>query len=157
MDIEKKIGLLLKETGLTLSLAESCTGGLIANMLTNVAGSSEYFYGGVVAYSNSAKVKYLGVDESTLKTFGAVSSETAREMADGMRKSSGTDIALAVTGIAGPDGGSPLKPVGLVYIAISGQNETVCRDYIFKGNRGEIKNLTANNALQLLKDYISKK
>jgi len=157
MDIEKKIGLLLKEAGLTLSLAESCTGGMIANMLTNVPGSSEYFYGGIVAYSNSAKVKYLGVNESTLDSFGAVSSETAREMADGLRKSSGTDIALAVTGIAGPNGGSLLKPVGLVYIAISGQNGTICRDYIFKGNRVEIKNLTANNALRLLKDYISKK
>lgn len=157
MKIEEKIGLLLKESNLTLSLAESCTGGLVANRLTNVPGSSEYFYGGIVAYSNSAKIKHLGVNESTLEMFGAVSPETAKEMAEGLRRSSGTDIVLSVTGIAGPSGGGALKPVGLVYIAISGKDKTVCHNYIFKGGREGIKNLTAEKALRLLRDYIAEK
>jgi nicotinamide-nucleotide amidase len=112
--MEGVVGGMLKERGLTLSLAESCTGGLIGNLMTNVPGSSEYFMGGVVAYSNQAKKDLLGVSPETLDQYGAVSDQTVREMAACARERFRADLSLAVSGIAGPDGGSPEKPVGTV-------------------------------------------
>ena len=115
----EKIVSILKEKKLTLSCAESCTGGLIAKSITDVSGCSSVFYGGVVAYDNSVKMNILGVKDETLSTFGAVSFETAREMALGVKSALKTDIGISTTGIAGPDGGTPKKPVGTVYIGIA--------------------------------------
>ncbi|MBU2499476.1 MAG: CinA family nicotinamide mononucleotide deamidase-related protein, partial [Proteobacteria bacterium] len=122
--MEEVVGGLLKEAGLSLSVAESCTGGLIGNRLTNVPGSSNYFQGGVVVYSNQSKVDLLGVSAETIERRGAVSEQTAREMAEGVRKKFKTDMGIAVTGIAGPEGGSDHKPVGTVYIALAAREGT---------------------------------
>lgn len=118
MIIEEKLVKLLKEKGLTISCAESCTGGLIAKTITDVAGCSSVFWGGVVSYDNSVKMGLLGVSEDTLKAFGAVSEQTAKEMALGVSRACKTSIGISTTGIAGPDGGSPEKPVGTVYIGV---------------------------------------
>jgi len=116
--IDEKIAKLLRESGLTLSVAESCSGGLIAKRITDIPGSSAYFLLGAVTYSNDSKELVLGVPAGLIEKYGAVSSEVALAMAEGVRKISGSDLAIATTGIAGPDGGSPEKPVGTVFIAI---------------------------------------
>lgn len=116
---ENKIGKLLHERKKTLAVTESCTGGLVSSLLTDVSGSSEYIFANFVTYSNEAKNKYLGVKTETLEKYGAVSEETAKEMAEGLLKVSGCDYALATTGIAGPTGGSAEKPVGLMYIGLA--------------------------------------
>ena len=134
----------------TVSAAESCTGGLIQSLITNNAGSSEYFLGGVVSYSNEAKMNLLGVKESTLEKFGAVSEETVREMALGVQKLMGSDYAIAVSGIAGPDGGTDDKPVGLVYIGTFGKSGLVITKNNFSGTRIEVKKKTALTALHQL-------
>jgi len=136
--------------GLTLSLAESCTGGLIAHRITNISGSSNYFLGGVVAYSNEAKEKILGVPHETLIRYGAVSEETARVMAEGARHLLASDLALAVTGIAGPTGGTPEKPVGLVYIALAAEEEVRCGRHTWNGDRLQNKAQSAEAALEML-------
>lgn len=118
MNFANELVALLKEKGLTISCAESCTGGLVAKTITDVSGCSSVFYGGVVSYDNSVKMGLLGVREDTLRAFGAVSEQTAKEMAIGVSKSCKTDIGISTTGIAGPDGGSAEKPVGTVYIGI---------------------------------------
>lgn len=125
--IEEAIGNLLLEQNKTLAAAESCTGGFLAHQLTKVPGSSRYFMGGVVAYSNEVKMKQLGVDEETLKNHGAVSEETIREMAENVRLKLNTDIGVATSGVAGPDGGSPEKPVGTVWIAYADEKGTVTK------------------------------
>lgn len=122
LEVSTHIGRLLLARGLTIALAESCTGGLLASALTDVAGSSAYVLGGVVSYSNEAKMRLLGVQESTLLAHGAVSPQAAAEMAQGARRLFGSDLAVAVTGIAGPGGGTPEKPVGLVYLHLAGQD-----------------------------------
>ena len=145
------MGRYIKKSGLTLAVAESCTGGLIGHRLTDVPGASDYFLGGVVSYSNDAKADLLRVPAAVLAQKGAVSPETARDMARGVRTLFHADIGLAVTGIAGPTGGSIDKPVGTVYIGLAtGQGEDVWH-YQFHGNRPEIKILTAETALDRLR------
>jgi len=145
-------GLLLKNRA-TLAVAESCTGGLLGDRITDVAGSSVYFKEGTVSYSNEAKVRILGVKEETLNQFGAVSKETALEMARGIQKISGADIGLATTGIAGPSGGTPEKPVGLVYIALLWPKRVfeICKEFRFIGQRREIKENAVASALDILR------
>lgn len=144
----------LIEKKLTIATAESCTGGLIAKLITDISGSSECFGMGVVTYSNEAKQKLLGVLPETLKTYGAVSEQTAAQMCEGLLPLSGADITISVTGIAGPSGGTPEKPVGLVYIGISGKFGTWVEKHILSGTRDEIRNKTAQKALQIAYKYI---
>lgn len=148
------VGQLLKEKGLTLATAESCTGGLIADRITNVPGSSEYFRGGVVAYAYEAKVALLDVSWDTLRTCGAVSKETVIEMARGVRIALGADLALSVSGIAGPGGGLPDKPVGTTWIGLSTTDGDWARRFVWDGDRLENKALSADAALQFLIDYL---
>lgn len=146
----KKTAEKLTQKKLTIATAESCTGGLIAHTLTNISGSSNYYKRGIISYSNQAKIELLDVKEETLKKHGAVSQETAYEMAEGIRKKSKVDIGISSTGIAGPTGGTKEKPVGLVYIGISTKNKTKVKKHIFKGNRLENKENTVNAALDLI-------
>src|SRR5512143_3675853 len=132
--LEVRIGELLKARRMTLAVAESCTGGLIMHRLTNVAGSSEYFPGGLVSYANEAKAKLLGVNQDDLVRFGAVSETVAQQMARGVRAVFDTQIGLAVTGIAGPGGGSPDKPVGLTYIGLVGGDTAKVIKHIWPGD-----------------------
>ncbi len=134
----------------TLATAESCTGGLIANQITNVPGASEIFRGGIVAYSNDVKENFLGVKKSSLEKFGAVSEMVAREMAEGARKKFNSDFAIATTGIAGPTGGTKLKPVGTVFIAVAGKSKTIVVRKLNSFSREKFKKVTARQALQLL-------
>ncbi len=142
----------LSETGMTLAVAESCTGGLVTHLLTEVPGISSSFLMGVVAYSNQAKTKHLAVPEKTILAHGAVSKEVALAMASGIRKAASADIGIAVTGIAGPTGGSRDKPIGLVYIAISGPDGEHARKFNFEGSRSGIKEKAAAAALEMIRD-----
>jgi nicotinamide-nucleotide amidase len=150
--MENTVGELLRKTGMKLAVAESCTGGLVAHMITAIPGSSEYFLEGTVCYSNRAKVRLLGVQESTLETHGAVSAECAREMADGARTRGGADIAVSITGIAGPGGGSESKPVGTVFIGISEPGSCEAREFHFNmRDRSQVKLVSAYAALELVR------
>lgn len=149
--IEVIIGRLLRKKGWRLSTAESCTGGLIGHRITNVPGSSDYFDGGVVTYSNDAKRELLKVPEDTIATYGAVSRQTAVAMAEGIRKLRGIEVGIGVTGIAGPAGGTEAKPVGLVYIALSSPVRVECKEFRFGGNRELIKLQASEAALSMLK------
>ena len=142
---------LLKMDELTVTTAESCTGGLVAARLVDVPGVSEVFKQGFITYSNKAKRKLLNVKKTTLKEFGAVSEKTAREMAKGAILASGADAAIATTGIAGPDGGTEEKPVGLVYIGVSVRGQMYVEEYHFEGDRSEVRESTVQAALALLK------
>lgn len=153
--LEISAGRLLSDKKLTIACAESCTGGLLTSRLTDVAGSSAYVKGSIVSYSNEIKERLVGVESATLSKYGAVSEQTAREMAEGIQKTIETDIGVGVTGIAGPDGGTPLKPVGLVYIAVTGSKGTFIKENHFKGTRNEIKLQTTETALEMIKDYIA--
>lgn len=155
--LEESIVALLKEKNLTLTTAESCTGGMLSARLTNVSGVSEVFKQGFVAYSNRAKRKLLDVKKNTLKTYGAVSEKTAKEMAKNGAFITGSDICVSITGLAGPDGGTETTPVGLVYIACAYQNELRIREFHFKGNRQKIRELSTVNALTLLRSCILEK
>ena len=135
---------------LTVAAAESCTGGEVSHRITEVAGSSGYFLGGIVSYSNSAKASLLGVPQAVLDNPGAVSEPCARAMAEGARRALGADIAVATTGIAGPGGGSARKPVGLVYIAVSGPAGSVVAEHRFSGDRRAVMDAAASEALDLL-------
>ena len=135
---------------LTVATAESCTGGLVAHVLTEVPGSSAYLRGGIVAYSNEVKAGVLGVPEDILLAHGAVSAQVAVAMAEGARRVLGTDLAVSVTGVAGPDGGSAEKPVGLVYVAVAGPGLPVVRRYHWLGDRSQNKRASARAALELL-------
>ena len=152
--LEGVVGILLRSQGLTLATAESCTGGLIGHRLTNVPGSSGYYLGGVVAYDNRLKEQLLGVPREVLERQGAVSEETAVAMAQGVRRLLGADFGLAVTGIAGPTGGTPEKPVGLVYIALSAPDGTCCREFRFPGQRHAVRQGSANAALNLVRLFL---
>ena len=149
-----QVGQLLLRTRLTLSLAESCTGGLIASLLTDIAGSSTYFPGGVVAYAYEAKEQILGVSHQTLSVHGAVSYETAREMAQGAVRLFAADLGLSVTGIAGPGGATPDKPVGLVHIHLSAPDAEIGEQHIWDSDRIGNKILSAEAALTLAIRYL---
>ncbi|UCH07889.1 MAG: competence/damage-inducible protein A [Deltaproteobacteria bacterium] len=152
--LEAVVGEQLKARNMTLSLAESCTGGLIGHRLTSVSGSSVYFERGAVVYSDRSKVEMLGVQQHTLDTYGAVSDQTVREMAEGIRRSAKTDMGLAVTGIAGPLGGSEMKPVGTVFIGLSARNSLFSGQYRFPGDRQSVKVATAEMALDWVRRYL---
>ncbi len=151
----KKTAELLSSKGLYLSVAESCTGGLLGATLTDVAGSSQWFKGGVIAYANELKVSILGVSRQTLRAHGAVSTETAMEMADGIRRLTGSDIAVAITGIAGPTGGSPEKPVGTVFIAITDGTRMNVKRFQLKGMRRDIREQATLRALELIEEFLA--
>ena len=152
--VEALIGDALKRRGWTVCTAESCTGGLIAHRLTNISGSSAYVLGGVVTYSNEAKMKLIGVREATLSAHGALSAATAKAMAEGVRALFNADIALSVTGIAGPDGGTPEKPVGLVYIGLAMREGAWARRCEWSGDRQENKRQSADAALTWLIEHL---
>ena len=139
---------------LTIGTVESATGGRIADKITNVSGSSDYFKGSVVAYSNEAKIDIVGVKKETVENYGTVSSQTAMEMAQGGRKLLGVDVCVSDTGIAGPAGGSPQKPVGLFYLGLAAENETLSQEFIFPGNREENKQDAAEASLKMLNQYL---
>lgn len=153
---EKNIAKILTAKKLTLSIAESCTGGLLSNRLTNIPGSSKYFKAGFIVYSNEAKIKLLKVPPIILEKYGAVSKECAISMAKNVRKLTKADIGIAITGIAGPSGGSILKPVGLVFIAVYFKNKIICEKFKFSGKRLEIKKKSADKALELLQICLTK-
>jgi nicotinamide-nucleotide amidase len=144
------VGQKLTERRMTVAVAESCTGGLIAKLLTDIPGASGYFTCGWVTYSDKAKVTELGVDKALIDRRGAVSGEVAVSMARGARKRSGADFAVAVTGIAGPGGGTREKPVGLVYIAVAGKGRCGAKRFVFSGNRDLIRLKAAETAMDLL-------
>lgn len=152
--LEGVVGSLLRKKKLTIAVTESCTGGLLASRLTNVSGSSKYFTMGLAAYSNEVKVNILCVDPAVLSAYGAVSATVARQMAVGIRLLAGTDIGIAITGIAGPTGATKTKPVGLVYIAIVVRNKLIVQEMRFKGNREEIKFQASQSALELVRKNI---
>jgi nicotinamide-nucleotide amidase len=154
MDEETQIGPLLLRHRATLATAESCTGGLIGHLLTNVSGSSYYYLGGVMAYANAVKRNVLGVRAETLETEGAVSEPTALQMAHGVCRLLDADYGLAVTGIAGPTGATPGKPIGLAYIALVGPGVERCERHVWDGDRVENKALSARRALQMLIEYL---
>ena len=154
--LEYEVGRLLHERGLTLAVAESCTGGLVGHRLTNVPGSSEYFMGGMMAYSYEAKVKLLGVSWNTLNTFGAVSRETVIEMARGAKKLLDVDIAASISGIAGPGGGTLDKPVGTTWIGLAANDGEWTFEFHFQGDREHNKAASADAALQMVLDYLLK-
>jgi nicotinamide-nucleotide amidase len=144
----------LKERSLTLAVAESSTGGLIGHLVTDVPGSSAVFLGGVIAYANRLK-EQLGVQRDLIEACGAVSAEVAASMADAVREQTGADYGLAVTGIAGPGGGTPAKRVGLTYVAIASPSGTVAREHLFRGNRSAVKQASAAAALELLQEALA--
>ncbi|MBO5796225.1 MAG: CinA family protein [Bacteroides sp.] len=152
--LAEELGKLLLEKGLTLSTAESCTGGGIASVITSISGSSEYFKGGIVAYANEVKTALLGVSETTLEKHGAVSEETVLEMAKGAMKSMKTSCAIATSGIAGPGGGTPTKPVGTIWIAVACNDKIVTKK--LQGDNGREKNTknSIEKALSLLIEHL---
>lgn len=154
MLIEEKLLKALMDKGLTLSLAESCTGGLLAHRITNIPGSSKVFLLGIIAYANSAKRRLIKIPEKTIQRFGAVSSPTARLMAEGARRLGGSDLGIGLTGIAGPGGGSKNKPVGTVFIAVSSSRKTLVKKFHFRGSRLRIKKQAADKAIQMLLEAI---
>lgn len=153
--IEAIVARLLTERGLTLAVAESCTGGLIADRLTDVPGSSAFLERGVVTYSNAAKIALLGVPEEVIREHGAVSEETARLMAEGVRGRAGTDLGIGVTGIAGPGGGTETKPVGTVYIALADGQGTLCRRFALRWDRRRNKIVASMSALLMLQRHLT--
>lgn len=156
--LAKKLIKKLAENKQTIVLAESCTGGMIASAITDISGSSEVFYGGFVTYANQAKVNMLGVDESIIAKHGAASRATAIAMAEGALKNSSADIAIAVTGVAGPTGGTVLSPVGMVWIAIAKQEETIADIFDFSPRkRDEVRQGTVVCALVMVLEFLSKK
>jgi nicotinamide-nucleotide amidase len=149
------VGSLLLKNGLRMSVAESCTGGLLASKITEVAGSSEWFAGGVVAYSNELKERLLGVDRETIAVHGAVSAPVAAAMAEGIAGQAGTGVGVSVTGIAGPAGGSPENPVGTIHIGLVVEGSTSLHEHLFSGSRREIQDITALTALNHLRQALS--
>jgi nicotinamide-nucleotide amidase len=155
-ELEEVIGVLLKQTQKTLSIAESCTGGFLGHRITNVPGSSDYFLQGVLTYSNESKIQLLDIPADLFLDFGAVSHEVAEAMAVGIRKKSGSDIGLSITGIAGPEGDSQEKPIGLVYVGISWKDGVKVEKNIFLGNREIIKSQSSQKALDMLRRHLLK-
>lgn len=153
--LEVVVGRLLQRRGLTLAVAESCTGGLIGHRITDIPGSSAYYQGSITAYAYDVKERVLHVRHDTLYRYGAVSDQTAREMARGVRRAFHADIGLAATGIAGPGGGTPEKPVGLVYIALVTPDGEWSEERVWGGNRRENKARFSEAALDLLRRYLA--
>ncbi len=153
-ELEEVVGELLREQQKTISVAESCTGGLVQDKITDVPGSSDYFMGGMVTYSNEAKMKFLGVKDESLRQYGAVSEVVAKEMAAGVRQAVGTDIAVSTTGIAGPTGATPTKPVGLVYVGLASADRVMARKFLFGNDRRINKERAAQAALDLVRRYL---
>jgi len=148
------VGALLVERGMMVSLAESCTGGQVMKYLSDVPGSSSYLAGGVVSYSNDLKINLLGIPRAIIEQYGAVSEQTARLMAEGIKNVTGTSIGIGITGIAGPGGGTEEKPIGLVYIAVAGETKTNCQRYVFPGQRAEVRTSATRAALNMLEQYL---
>jgi len=148
MKLEKAIGNRLREKGWTLSIAESCTGGLVCDRITNVSGSSDYFMGGMVTYSNESKAEHLSIPLGFIKKYGAVSPQVARRMAQGVRKAFHTTFGLSTTGVAGPTGGTKRSPIGRVFIGFTNGKKAWVRKLDLKGNRREIKKKATDEALQ---------
>ncbi len=157
MKLERLIGDLLREEGWTLSIAESCTGGLICDRITDVSGSSDYFMGGMVTYSNESKSKHLGVPSNDIKKYGAVSSQVAKRMAQGVRKAFHTTFGLSTTGVAGPTGGTKRSPVGRVFIGLTNGSSTWVRKLDLNGSRRGIKERAGEKALQFFYEILVKK
>jgi PncC family amidohydrolase len=157
MNLEERLATALVEQNLTLATAESCTGGGLSHLLTAIPGASAFFIGGIIAYQNNIKVDLLGVPQRTLADYGAVSSPTAAAMAEGCRDRFSTDIAVSITGIAGPSGGSPEKPVGLVFLAVASDQRTRIAEYNFPGNREQVRNQAIAAALELILEAIADK
>jgi len=153
--LEKIIGDHLREKGWTLSIAESCSGGLICDRVTNISGSSEYFMGGMVTYSNESKEKYLGIPLDYIKRHGAVSPQVAKRMAQGVRKAFHTTFGLSTTGVAGPTGGTKRSPIGRVFIGLADGRRTWLRKEDFKGSRRDIKKQAAESSLEFLYEILS--
>lgn len=153
--LEEEVGRQLREKGLSLAVAESATGGLIAAAITSVPGSSDYFRGAVVAYANEVKRKVLGVNQETLDNYGAVSPQTAAEMAEGVRLALGADLGVADTGIAGPSGGNSDKPVGLFYVGVAGEEGVEVRKHVFSGDRNQNRQEAVQATLSLLRDFLA--
>ncbi len=154
MEIEKRIGKMLKERGLKIAVAESCTGGLISSRITDISGASDYFEAGITTYSNESKIRVLNVPEDIIDRYGAVSEETAKAMAEGVKKTVHADIGVSVTGIAGPTGGTEGKPVGTVFIGLATKKATYVRKFFFDGNRLEIRRKTSDAAFMLVEEYL---
>jgi len=154
-DLTRRVGKLLSESNMTIGVCESCTGGMLGAMITSIPGSSKYFMGGVIAYSDLVKSKVVGVRAGTLKHFGAVSSKAAKEMALTVKKKIQTDIGVSITGIAGPGGGTTEKPVGLVYIALAIKNKVVVKRFTFKGGRQRIRRTACKHAMDLLRKVLN--
>jgi nicotinamide-nucleotide amidase len=148
--MESEVGKILRKRKMTIAVAESCTGGLISSRITDLSGSSDYFLMGIVAYSNKIKENILGVSPRLLQKYGAVSKQVALEMAKGARLLANTDIGIGVTGIAGPRGGTKIKPVGLVYIAIVTNKKRIVKEFRFKGSRKEVKFKASQAALDMI-------
>ena len=149
--LEQVVGQLLLEKGMTLSVAESCTGGLLSKRITDLPGASAYYKGGVCSYANEVKIHLLGVSEQTLDTLGAVSPEVAEQMAAGVARCMDTDIGVGITGIAGPDGGSAQKPVGLVYISVWSREKQQTREIRVSLGRDRVRNHAASTALDMIR------
>lgn len=154
MEIEKRIGKMLKERGLKIAVAESCTGGLISSRITDISGASDYFEAGITTYSNVSKIRLLNVPKDTIDRYGAVSEETAKSMAEGVKKTLHADIGVSVTGIAGPTGGTEGKPVGTVFIGLATKQAIYVRKFFFDGNRLEIRRKTSDAAFMLVEEYL---
>lgn len=154
--ILKNVSDQLRKNNLTVATAESCTGGLLAHLLTNISGSSEYFERGVITYSNKSKMELLGVPQETIKEYGAVSKQTAKAMAIGIKEQANVDIGISTTGIAGPTGGTKEKPVGLVYIGIATSRKTEVKRFLFSKDRLQNKEKTCYKALEFLLETITK-
>jgi len=153
--LEVLVGELLRRRGMRLAVAESCTGGLVGHLITNVPGSSTYYMGSITAYAYEAKVRLLGVRWETLEKYGAVSKETVLEMACGVRRALAADIGLSISGIAGPDGGTPEKPVGLTWIGLSASGVDEAWKFVWSGDRLAVKEQSAQEVLRLLVNYLS--
>ena len=146
----------LKERGLTVSAAESCTGGLLGKLITDIPGSSAVYPGGVISYCNAVKHGLLGVDQDLLDTLGPVSEPVARQMAEKARALFGTDLGIGITGLAGPDSDGSGRPVGLVYVAAAGEGRTLCREFVFEGGRAAVREQAAEAAADLALNVIEK-
>ena len=154
--LSQAVGARFLAANMTCATAESCTGGLVGHLLTEISGSSAYFLGGAIVYSNEIKARVLGVDQQTLDTDGAVSYATAKQMAAGALKLYGVDVAVAITGIAGPGGGSPTKPVGLVFVHVAARDGYQRGErYVWPADRSGNKLLSAQAALQMMLDYLT--